>query len=234
MGCTKMRVNEFNQPIGEDLKEFELPKAPTIDVLEGKYCRLEKLSSHHIKRLYHHFKANEDAPNWTYLPDEQPQNYEAFESYIHAKIQMKDPYFFAIINRSDQDVVGMLSLLRINEKNASIEVGHIHYANKMKQTCVATEVHYLLANYIFGTLGYRRYEWKCDALNEASIKAAKRLGFKYEGIFRNHTIYKKRSRDTCWLSMLASEWSEYRMKFENWLDPFNYDEFGIQINKLSL
>ncbi len=92
----------------------------------------------------------------------------------------------------------------------------------------------MLANYIFGTLGYRRYEWKCDALNEASIKAAKRLGFKYEGIFRNHTIYKKRSRDTCWLSMLASEWSEYRMKFENWLDPFNYDEFGIQINKLSL
>lgn len=229
-----MEYNQFKQPIGKSLINFTQPKAPSVDVLEGKYCRLEKLASQHINPLFNHFKAQDDAPNWTYLPDEQPQSYDDFAAYINNKRQTKDPYFFAIIDQLDNDVVGILSLLRINEQNATIEVGHIHYANKMKQTRIATETHYLLAKYIFDTLGYRRYEWKCDAFNEPSIKAAKRLGFKYESLFKNHIIYKQRSRDTYWLAMLADEWSLYKSKFENWLNENNFDEFGNQINKLSL
>ena len=202
-------------------------------MLEGKYCRLEKLASKHINPLFTHFKEQEDAPNWTYLPDAQPKSYDDFATYIKIKYKQRI-HIFAIIDQFDNDVVGILSLLRINEPNATIEVGHIHYANKMKRTRIATETHYLLAKYIFDTLGYRRYEWKCDALNEPSIKAAKRLGFKYEGLFKNHTIYKQRSRDTYWLAMLDDEWSVYKTKFENWLNEYNFDESGNQINKLSL
>ncbi len=159
----------------------------------------------HGEGLYAHFGTVEDLPNWTYLPDEQPQDLEAFQVYLNKKVETKDPYFFAIIDKQTEQAVGIIALLRIDQSNGSIEVGHIHYANILKRTRIATEVQFLLARYVFETLGYRRYEWKCDALNKPSIKAAKRLGFKYEGIFRNHKVYKARNRDTCWLSIIDRE-----------------------------
>ena len=110
-----MEYNQFEQPIGKSLIDFSQPKTPTADVLEGKYCRLEKLASKHINPLFTHFKEQEDAPNWTYLPDAQPKSYDDFATYIKNKVQTKDPYFFAIIDQFDNDVVGILSLLRINE-----------------------------------------------------------------------------------------------------------------------
>src|SRR5699024_2394738 len=118
-----MEYNQFKQPIGKSLINFNQPKAPTADVLEGTSCRLEKLASQHISPLFNHFKVQEDTPNWTYLPDEQPKSYDDFSAYINNKRQTKDPYFFAIIDQFDNDVVGILSLLRINEQNATIEVG---------------------------------------------------------------------------------------------------------------
>ncbi|MDW4406293.1 GNAT family protein [Staphylococcus saprophyticus] len=229
-----MRYNEFKQPIGEEQNEFKQAHLPNVKVLEGQYCRLEKLAQCHIQDLFNYFSDEADAPNWAYLPDEQPHDFQAFENYIDKKINSTDPYFFAIIDKETSEAVGILSLLRIDRHNGSIEVGHIHYANVMKQTRIATEVQFLLANYVFQTLGYRRYEWKCDALNEPSIKAAQRLGFKFEGIFRNHKVYKNRNRDTYWLAMIDKEWQQNKLKFESWLAAQNFDELGNQVNRLTI
>ncbi|MCM3518603.1 GNAT family N-acetyltransferase [Staphylococcus xylosus] len=229
-----MKYNEFNQPIGEKVDDFQVPILPNALSIEGRYCRLEKLKPKHSEGLYAHFSTVEDLPNWTYLPDEQPQNFEAFQVYLNKKVETKDPYFFAIIDKQTEQAVGIIALLRIDQSNGSIEVGHIHYANILKRTRIATEVQFLLARYVFETLGYRRYEWKCDAHNEPSIKAAKRLGFKYEGVFRNHKVYKARNRDTCWLSIIDSEWPKYKQQYEKWLDENNFDELGNQIHRLSI
>lgn len=229
-----MKYNEFNQPIGEKVDDFQVPILPNALSIEGRYCRLEKLKPKHSEGLYAHFSTVEDLPNWTYLPDEQPQNLEAFQVYLNKKVETKDPYFFAIIDKQTEQAVGIIALLRIDQSNGSIEVGHIHYANILKRTRIATEVQFLLARYVFETLGYRRYEWKCDAHNEPSIKAAKRLGFKYEGVFRNHKVYKARNRDTSWLSIIDSEWPKYKQQYEKWLDEKNFDELGNQIHRLSI
>lgn len=229
-----MEYNEFNQPIGEKVDAFQVPILPNALSIEGRYCRLEKLKPIHGEGLYAHFGTVEDLPNWTYLPDGQPQDSEAFQVYLNKKVETKDPYFFAIIDKQTEQAVGIIALLRIDQSNGSIEVGHIHYANILKRTRIATEVQFLLARYVFETLGYRRYEWKCDALNKPSIKAAKRLGFKYEGVFRNHKVYKARNRDTCWLSIIDSEWPKYKQQYEKWLDEKNFDELGNQIHRLSI
>ena len=229
-----MEYNEFNQPIGEKVDAFQVPIFPNALSIEGRYCRLEKLKPKHGEGLYAHFGTVEDLPNWTYLPDEQPQDLEAFQVYLNKKVETKDPYFFAIIDKQTEQAVGIIALLRIDQSNGSIEVGHIHYANILKRTRIATEAQFLLARYVFETLGYRRYEWKCDALNKPSIKAAKRLGFKYEGVFRNHKVYKARNRDTCWLSIIDSEWPIYKQQYEKWLDEKNFDELGNQIHRLSI
>ncbi|CEF19058.1 GNAT family N-acetyltransferase [Staphylococcus xylosus] len=229
-----MEYNEFNQPIGEKVDAFQVPIFPNALSIEGRYCRLEKLKPKHGEGLYAHFGTVEDLPNWTYLPDEQPQDLEAFQVYLNKKVETKDPYFFAIIDKQTEQAVGIIALLRIDQSNGSIEVGHIHYANILKRTRIATEVQFLLARYVFETLGYRRYEWKCDALNKPSIKAAKRLGFKYEGVFRNHKVYKARNRDTCWLSIIDREWPIYKQQYEKWLDEKNFDELGNQIHRLSI
>ncbi|RIP33573.1 N-acetyltransferase [Staphylococcus gallinarum] len=229
-----MKYNEFDQPIGEALCEFNMPEFPNVEILTGRYCRLETLDIMHVDDLYQHFSTPEDLPNWTYLPDEQPQNYTQFQAYIEQRIHSKDPYFFAIIDHNTNEALGIFALLRINPKNASIEVGHVHFSNKMKRTRIATEAHFLLAEYIFETLGYRRYEWKCDSLNQPSIKAAQRLGFKYEGTFRNHVIYKNRNRNTVWLSMLDVEWPTLKMIMEDWLMADNFDDEGKQFKRLSV
>ncbi|WP_436963249.1 GNAT family N-acetyltransferase [Staphylococcus xylosus] len=229
-----MEYNEFNQPIGEKVDAFQVPIFPNALSIEGRYCRLEKLKPKHGEGLYAHFGTVEDLPNWTYLPDEQPQDLEAFQVYLNKKVETKDPYFFAIIDKQTEQAVGIIALLRIDQSNGSIEVGHIHYANILKRTRIATEVQFLLARYVFETLGYRRYEWKCDALNKPSIKAAKRLDFKYEGVFRNHKVYKARNRDTCWLSIIDREWPIYKQQYEKWLDEKNFDELGNQIHRLSI
>ncbi|PTI24057.1 GNAT family N-acetyltransferase [Staphylococcus xylosus] len=229
-----MEYNEFNQPIGEKVDGVQVPILPNTLSIEGRYCRLEKLKPKHGEGLYAHFGTVEDLPNWTYLPDEQPQDLEAFQVYLNKKVETKDPYFFAIIDKQTEQAVGIIALLRIDQSNGSIEVGHIHYANILKRTRIATEVQFLLARYVFETLSYRRYEWKCDALNKPSIKAAKRLGFKYEGVFRNHKVYKARNRDTCWLSIIDSEWPIYKQQYEKWLDEKNFDELGNQIHRLSI
>lgn len=229
-----MRYNQYNQPIGESLEAFNSLSNPKVSTLNGQYCRLEKLSVQHIDDLYNHFSLDDDVPNWTYLTEEPLKDKDQFKQYINNQINSRDPYFMAIIDQDTNEVLGELALLRINPMDASIEVGHIHFSNVLKQTRIATEAHYLLANYVFETLGYRRYEWKCDDFNQASKHSAKRLGFTYEGTFRQHKIYKKRNRNTAWFSMLDREWPSIKQQYERWLSPSNFDSKGQQYESLNI
>jgi RimJ/RimL family protein N-acetyltransferase len=229
-----VRYNQYNQPIGESLEAFNSLSNPKVSTLNGQYCRLEKLSVQHIDDLYNHFSLDDDVPNWTYLTEEPLKDKGQFKQYINNQINSRDPYFMAIIDQNTNEALGELALLRINPMDASIEVGHIHFSNVLKQTRIATEAHYLLANYVFETLGYRRYEWKCDDFNQASKHSAKRLGFTYEGTFRQHKIYKKRNRNTAWFSMLDREWPSIKQQYERWLSPSNFDSKGQQYESLNI
>jgi len=135
----------------------------------------------------------------------------------------EDPLFHAIIDVKAGKAVGVASYLRIEPSVGVIEVCHIHYSPLIQKTPAATEAMYLMMKRVFDELGYRRYEWKCDALNEGSRKAARRLGFTFEGVFRQATIYKGRNRDTAWFSVIDKEWPTLKNAFENWLKPANFD-----------
>ncbi|MEB8068109.1 GNAT family N-acetyltransferase [Mammaliicoccus fleurettii] len=229
-----MRYNSFNQPIGDEVKSFQNPKNPSINTIEGKYSKLEHLNSSHVDDLFTLLCAKENDANWTYLPNEPIHDSDEFNALMNTRIESQDPYFFAIIDKATGKALGILSLLRINTKASSIEVGHIHYSSLLKRTRIATEVQYLLAKYVFETLEYRRYEWKCDSLNEPSKRAALRLGFTYEGTFRQALVYKGRTRDTDWFSITDKEWPNIKQQYEDWLDEKNFNSDGNQVNKLSI
>lgn len=144
-----------------------------------------------------------------------------------------DSYFFGIWNKEHSKVLGTLALMRNDRQNGVIEVGYVIYSQQLKKSIQATEAQYLLAKYVFENLGYRRYEWECDSLNEPSKLAAKRLGFEYEGTFRQAIIYKNRNRDTSWFSMLDCEWERNKKRLEKWLSPDNFDQDGKQLLSLN-
>ena len=229
-----MPYNEYNQQIGFELLDFKTAQLPTAQILEGNYSRLEKINSTHIDDLFKNLGNNEDKNNWTYLLREPITDYNQFTLFIQNQIDSTDPYFFAIVDKKTNEALGELALLRINIEHGTIEVGHIQYSNKLKRTRIATEVHFLLAQYIFETLGFRRYEWKCDALNKASFHSAQRLGFTFEGIFRQHKVYKNRNRDTAWFSMLDGEWPRIKSEFQRWLASNNFNASGEQRTKLTM
>ncbi len=169
---------------------------------------------------------------WTYIGQDGPfATFEEFSPALARRAAARDPYAYAIIDLADR-AVGYVTLLRIVPEHRVIEVGHVMYSPGLQRTPLGTETQYLLARYVFETLGYRRYEWKCDALNAASRRAALRYGFVYEGTFRQYMIAKGRNRDNAWFSMLDSEWPARKLNFERWLDPENFDREGRQ--KLSL
>ena len=142
-------------------------------------------------------------------------------------------FVHTIVDQSSNKALGVASYLRINPAVGVIEVGHINYAPILQQTRAGTEAMYLMMKRVFEELGYRRYEWKCDALNIASRHAAERLGMTFEGIFRQATIYKQRNRDTAWFSILDHEWPRMKVAFEKWLKSENFKENGKQIKRLS-
>ncbi|HLA39224.1 MAG TPA: GNAT family protein, partial [Candidatus Glassbacteria bacterium] len=200
---------------------------------EGRYCRLEPLDpGRHADSLFRAFAADTAGRIWTYLPYGPFENLEDFTAWIDAECLSDDPLFFAIIDLASGRAAGVASYLRINPGSGSIEVGHINYSPELQRTAAATEAMYLLLKFAFG-LGYRRYEWKCDSLNEGSRSAAQRLGMSYEGLFRQATVYKGRSRDTAWYSVLDNEWPVLREAFERWLAPANFDSNGRQRVSLS-
>jgi RimJ/RimL family protein N-acetyltransferase len=220
---------QTGQPIGLPVDPRPAPRPGPV-TLKGHYGRLEKLTSKHAADLWAVFAGHDQI--WTYISTAGPfASLAEFSPFLAMRAAADDPYAYAIIDASDR-AVGYVTLLRIVPENRVIEVGHVMYSPALQRTPLGTETQYLLARYVFETLGYRRYEWKCDAHNAASRRAALRYGFTYEGTFRQHIIAKGRNRDDAWFSMLDSEWPARKANFERWLAPENFDSAGRQ--KISL
>ena len=237
-------TNAFGQLVGSSLPDWTCRSQPTAVTIQGQYCRLEPLNVQlHASDLFTAYMQASDARDWTYLLSEYPgTDFHAFEKFIESKAANTiETRPFAIIAYGAGDrlistrkdaAIGMIALMRIDPMNGSIEVGGVNYSRQLRGTCAGTEAMYLLMRYVFDTLGYRRLEWKCDSLNTASQAAAKRYGFTYEGTFRQAIVYKGRTRDTAWFSLLDSEWPLCKKAFEQWLQGGNFDEAGIQRQKL--
>jgi RimJ/RimL family protein N-acetyltransferase len=186
-------------------------------------------SARHGPALWDAFKGRDDL--WTYSSQGPFADAGDFNTWLAQRAVLDDPFYFTILNRHGR-ALGVATLMEIRPAMRVVEVGHIVFGPALQRTALATESQYLLARHAFEALGYRRYEWKCDALNAASRRAAERLGFTFEGIFRQHMILKGRSRDTAWYSILDGEWPRIRAAFEQWLMPGNFDESGRQRNTL--
>lgn len=225
--------NEFGQPIGFPLPGWRPPPVPAREAIEGRYCRLEPLDpARHAETLFAANALDTTGQSWTYLAYGPFPTLESYRAWMSTACCGNDPLFFAILAKPSDRPVGVASYLRIMPGQGSIEVGHIHYSPLLKQTPAATEAMYLLMRRAF-ELGYRRYEWKCDALNAASRAAAQRLGLSFEGIFRQATVYKERNRDTAWYAAIDAEWPALRQAFETWLDGGNFDSQGRQRTRLT-
>lgn len=205
-------------------------KRPERVTLAGRFVTLVPLAMEHSEAM---FPATADPESWRYLFDGPYADRESFDTHWCRKVASEDPLFFSILETATGQPLGHASLMRIEPAHRVIEVGNILYSPALQRTRGATEAMYLLASYVFDQLGYRRYEWKCDSRNEPSRSAALRLGFEFEGIFRQHMIVKGGNRDTSWYSMLDVEWPSRKQAFERWLDPANFDSSGHQIARLA-
>lgn len=227
------RVNDLGQPIGEPVDwkpALPPPRAP----IEGRYCMIEPLAPvRHAADLHAANSHDDSGAMWTYMPYGPFASEDEYKTWCRQMAEADDPLFHAIIDTGSDRAVGVASYLRIEPAFGVIEVGHIVYSPLLQRTTAATEAMYLLMRRVFDELGYRRYEWKCDALNEPSLRAADRLGFTFGGIFRQALVYKGRNRDTAWYSITDAEWPRLRAGFEAWLDPSNIDEKGAQRRSLA-
>lgn len=228
-----MPTNEYGQPVGETLSGWERRDRPGLTALSGPRTRLEPLRlAIHGDALYEHLGAPEADASWTYLSSGPFESHEAFLEDLHRAIDSEDRETLAILDANTGAALGMAAYMRIDQDAGSVEVGHIHYGPQLKRSPLATEAMYLMMAHVFDDLGYRRYEWKCNALNEPSRRAALRLGFHYEGTFRQALVSKGRNRDTAWFSIIDSEWPDCKRALERWLDPGNFDADGKQRQRL--
>jgi len=226
-------TNTLGQPIGFSLPDWKPPATPSRDPMEGHFCRLESLNpDRHAAELHAANALDVEGRMWTYLPYGPFATHDSYRAWVEDVCRQSDPLFFAIIDRAAGRAVGVASYLRINPSAGSIEVGHISYSPLLQRTPAATEAMFLMMERAF-TLGFRRYEWKCDALNAPSCAAAQRLGFSFEGIFRQASVVKGRNRDTAWFAVIDREWPVLKAAFERWLHPANFDEQGKQRLRLS-
>lgn len=229
-----MKINELGQPIGDALPNFKPGDLPKMERLEGRYVIVECLSKDkHGADLYEVYGPDSPADMWTYLFQNPVQSQEEWLALLDQMLTAQDRFYYAIVDKESGKALGTFALMRINRGSRVIEVGSVTYSPQLKRTRLATEAQYLLARYVFEELEYRRYEWKCDALNQPSRYAAERLGFIYEGTFRQAVVYKGRNRDTDWLAMIDKDWPAVKIRLEKWLSPDNFDENGQQIKALS-
>ncbi|HEY7022999.1 MAG TPA: GNAT family protein [Ktedonobacterales bacterium] len=220
-------------PIGPRVLDPSPAPEPQRTTLAGRHVSVTPLDPVvHAESLYAATSGLENERLWLYLFDGPFTSRAEFDTYLTRIASVEDRLYYAILDNTSARAVGHVCYLRIEPEQRCIEVGGILYAPSLQRTPGATEAMYLMARYVFEDLGYRRYEWKCHALNAPSRRAALRLGFTYEGVFRQHMIMKGRNRDTAWFSMLDSEWPARKAAFEQWLDPANFDEDGRQ--KISL
>ena len=209
-------------------------KLPSRVRLEGRLVTIAPLDvAAHTASLYEASHGNGKEELWRYLWDGPYPNRSAFEASVRERVASTDPLSFAIVDNRSGLAVGHCAYLRITPAHRVIEIGSILFTPAIQKTAGATEAMYLMARHAFEDLGYRRYEWKCDARNAPSRRAALRLGFQFEGIFRQHMIIKGQNRDTAWFAMLDSEWPLRKANFERWLDPANFDASGEQKDSLS-
>ena len=218
----------MTQPIGIPLSAWTSCKPPSHAALTGRFSKLVPTKLEHAADLFAAFSEDRDHSNWTYLAYGPFEDIDAFTIWLRAACTETDPLFHTIIDGISKRPVGLASYARIQSATGVIEVGHLHYSPRLQRTPAATEAMFLMMKRVFDELGYRRYEWKCDALNAPSRRAAERLGFQFEGIFRKATIYKGRNRDTAWYSIIDQEWPSLRTAFEMWLAPDNFDSKGTQ------
>ncbi len=220
------------RPVGAPVTgAFPRPRPAHVPHI-GRYVRLDPMRRSDGEGLFDAFAQDPDGLGWTYLPIYPWADVDAARQFCTDRQASADPMFYTL--RDTAGIAsGFCSLLRIAPEIGSIEVGYIHFAPRAQQTAMATEAMALLMRHAFDDLGYRRYEWKCDALNAPSRAAAARLGFTYEGTFRQASITKGRNRDTAWFSILDHEWPALREAFDAWLDPANFDGDGRQIRSLS-
>jgi RimJ/RimL family protein N-acetyltransferase len=227
-----MSINPLGQPIGFPVPDWKPPPFPSREVLHGSYCRLEPLSPSHARELFEANAVDTENRNWTYLFNGPFETFGSYLEWLSQASESSDPLFFAVIDATTSKAVGVASYLRVTPVAGSIEVGNINFSPLLQRAPAATEAMYLMMKHVF-ELGYRRYEWKCDALNAPSRAAAQRLGFSYEGIFRQALVYKGRNRDTAWYAVVDKEWPTIEKAFQQWLDPANFDENGKQRVRLS-
>jgi RimJ/RimL family protein N-acetyltransferase len=202
-------------------------------VLVGRCVRLEPLDAErHGASLWRETHGPGQHARWQYLFEAPHPNEPAFRAQLAHKAQSDDPLFYAIVDQRSDQALGYATLMRIDAAHRCIEVGNIVYGAGLQRTAGATETQYLLMHYVFDDLGYRRYEWKCNALNAPSRRAAERLGFRFEGVFRQHMIVRGRNRDTAWYAILDREWPAMKAAFDRWLAPANFDAAGRQQRSL--
>ena len=215
-------------PIGPEVPLAAVAR-PTRQVLAGRFVRLEPLDpARHGASLWQETHGAGQAAYWQYLFEAPFADEAAFMAHLARKAASDDPLFFAIVEAGSGRAVGYETLMRIEPVHRCIEVGNILYGRSLQRTPGATEAQFLFMRYVFDELRYRRYEWKCNALNAPSRRAAARFGFTFEGIFRQHMVVRGRNRDTAWYSMLDSEWPRVRAAFERWLAAENFDATGAQ------
>lgn len=236
--ATSIRSSPVNasmasQPTGRALPHWQPRPRPERSSFRGRYSRIEPLDpARHAEPLYAALCNPSGTAAWTYLPANPPASTDEWHSRLEKHVASTDPLFFTLFDESGQPA-GLCAYLRIAPEHGAIEIGHIHLSARLQHTRAATEVQCLLMRHAFDDLGYRRYEWKCDALNAPSRRAALRLGFRFERIFLNAVVYKQRSRDTAWFSITDDEWPHVRRAFDLWLAPENFDAEGRQLGSLA-
>jgi len=213
--------------------KFKKAKLPSKINLKSKHVVLEPINiNKHAKDLYLNFSKDKKNKIWTYLPYGPFKSYVSFKKWLKFFCLKKDPFFFAIYSKRHKQYCGMVSYLRITPEHGSIEVGHINYSPLLQNTIEGTETMYLMMKHAFDVLGNRRYEWKCNNLNSSSKKAAKRLGFKFEGVFRQMFVIKGKNRDSAWFSIIDKEWKKIKQGYIKFLSPKNFDINFKQKRKL--
>jgi RimJ/RimL family protein N-acetyltransferase len=228
------RINEFGQPIGFALPGWTAPVFPPHAPLAGRYCRLEPLdAARHARDLYEAQSDDKQGSTWTYLFQGPWADFAAYLKFLSESQDSRDPQFYAIVDAATNRAVGTCTYMRIEPRHGVIEIGNIYYSPRLAKTRAATEAMFLMMAKAF-ELGYRRYEWKCDSCNLPSRAAAPRLGFTYEGMFRQAIVNKGRNRDTTWYSIIDGDWhAGLKDAYLRWLDAANFDAAGNQKLKLS-
>lgn len=229
-------TNAQAQPVGEVVPDWTPRPWPEPVVLEGRYVRVAPLTSAAYSELYAATCGADDDALWTYRPVERPTSLAGLWMHLAEAVDAPDQVPFAIVPTEGDRAgrpSGLAAYLRIDAAHGSLEVGGVLLGRALQRTRAATEALHLLMRHALDELGYRRFEWKCDSLNEPSRRAATRLGLRYEGRFRHHLVVKGRNRDTDWFAVTDEEWPAVRAAHERWLDAANFDDDGRQRTALS-